>query len=255
MDQRIDALKENLPLRNGVGVRTAHPTGLIAFEKPPGLLAHPNPKPDNKRAFIAAAYDHKQECYYWGEGKTLCLVNRLDSPTSGIILGALDRTVARAVKKVFAAHSVYKRYDAIVVGKPKQQQGYWRDDTIKIRKDDKLRVLPLKHKTAQSTQTAFTLVSVNASGLGVSLLSLEPKTGRTHQLRVQCAHHHLPIVGDRTYGQFDFNRKVAATIGTQRLFLHAADIQLEFDFAGKRHTFTATSPMPDAFDVLMGGNY
>ena len=250
MNQRIDILRETLPLRSSVRILAVHPTGLMAFEKPPGLLTHPNPKQDHKRAFLDAPYDHNRECYHW-EGGTLFLTHRLDSPTSGIILGALHRDVARAVKKVFAAHRVYKRYDAIVVGKPKQQQGYWRDSTIKTRRDEKLRVIPLKHKTAKSTQTAFTLVSESQNQLDVSLLSLEPKTGRTHQLRVQCACHHLPIVGDRTYGKFAFNRKVAATIGTQRLFLHAAEIQLEFDFKGKRHTFSATSPMPTEFDVLM----
>ena len=59
------------------------------------------------------------------------------------------------------------------------------------------------------------------SGEAFSLIQLEPLTGRTHQLRVQCAQHHFPILGDKTYGDFKCNRRLR----TERLFLHANSIE------------------------------
>jgi 23S rRNA-/tRNA-specific pseudouridylate synthase len=62
----------------------------------------------------------------------------------------------------------------------------------------------------------------------MSLLELEPKTGRTHQLRIQCSQRNLPIVGDRTYGDFEKNRAFAKSTGQQGMFLHAERVKVPF---------------------------
>jgi 23S rRNA pseudouridine955/2504/2580 synthase len=66
----------------------------------------------------------------------------------------------------------------------------------------------------------------------LSLLSLKPLTGRTHQLRVQAAHHQLPIIGDRTYGDFKINAHAKQSWGLQRLMLHAEHIQMSDPASG-----------------------
>jgi 23S rRNA-/tRNA-specific pseudouridylate synthase len=83
--------------------------------------------------------------------------------------------------------------------------------------------------------------------LPLSLIRLEPRTGRTHQLRVQTAAHGHPILGDRTYGDFEFNKAVGTGRGFKRLFLHAEATQLSFDWQGEKVEFKATAPMPKEF--------
>jgi len=87
--------------------------------------------------------------------------------------------------------------------------------------------------------------------LPLSLIQLEPRTGRTHQLRVQTAAHGHPILGDRTYGDFEFNKAVGTARGFKRLFLHAESTQLSFDWQGAKVDFKASSPMPKEFEEAL----
>jgi 23S rRNA-/tRNA-specific pseudouridylate synthase len=85
----------------------------------------------------------------------------------------------------------------------------------------------------------------------LALLRLEPRTGRSHQLRVQCARRGLPIVGDQTYGDFARNREFARQAGTKRLFLHSMETSFEYEFGGRRHAFSAKSPLPEEFESVL----
>jgi 23S rRNA-/tRNA-specific pseudouridylate synthase len=84
-----------------------------------------------------------------------------------------------------------------------------------------------------------------------SLLRLEPLTGRSHQLRVQCAKRGLPIVGDQTYGDFARNREFARLAGTKRLFLHSRETSFTYEFLGRQHAFTAEAPLPEEFERFL----
>ena len=85
--------------------------------------------------------------------------------------------------------------------------------------------------TKQNWSAAVTQVSIERrkrnSQYSIALLKLAPKTGRTHQLRVQSAIRKVPIIGDRTYGNFSLNRKIAKLSKENRLFLHASEISLD----------------------------
>jgi len=83
------------------------------------------------------------------------------------------------------------------------------------------------------------------------LLRLEPLTGRSHQLRVQCAKRALPIVGDQTYGDFSRNREFARLAGTRRLFLHSLETAFDYEFRGRRHAFAARAPLPEEFSRFL----
>ena len=79
----------------------------------------------------------------------------------------------------------------------------------------------------------------------LALLRLSPKTGRTHQLRVQCAKRKLPIIGDRTYGNFQLNRKYAKQFKCDRLFLHATKLKVKISQKGKTEfMWEVVSPLP-----------
>ena len=87
---------------------TADANGLAALGKPAGVLSHPNEPKDRPRSLLTVHYDAVEECYRWNadgaaEPSCLWLLNRLDSATSGVILVAKDRILAKEVRAQFAA--------------------------------------------------------------------------------------------------------------------------------------------------------
>ncbi len=86
---------------------------LLALEKPAGIMTHPNKEVDRNYSLLRAAYDLGRECYHWtakapGAPGELYLLNRLDSPTSGLVLAALDEETATLGRQAFAEGKVSK---------------------------------------------------------------------------------------------------------------------------------------------------
>lgn len=244
-----------LPLATGVGVLEALPCGLIALDKPYGVLSHPNAGGGKERGgptLIDAEYDMGSEVYHWltPDGRTgrVWLINRLDSPTSGVILVATDEEVAKRVKDLFLRRRVVKVYRAIVIGKPSSLPNVWIDRLSKVTKGKGVRMVRGKDLEAR---TRIRVLRTDPNGANLTLMELEPLSGRTHQLRVQCANRGFPILGDRTYGKFSVNRKIAAAIGTRRMFLHSSSIRFEFVLGGKPIRFAASSEMPESFTQIV----
>jgi 23S rRNA-/tRNA-specific pseudouridylate synthase len=217
------------------------PNGLAALDKPAGILSHPNESGDEDRSLVRAPYRLDEECYEWPGGR-LWLLNRLDSATSGVILVASGAALAEAIRAQFKRKQVRKVYEALVFGRPLKSPDIWRD-SLAVRKEGG------RIRTASGFIPAESRMSVLRAGPGVTLVRLEPQTGRSHQLRVQCAKRGLPIVGDQTYGNFRRNRDFARTAGTRRLFLHSVETRFDYEFAGRTCSFAAQSPHPPEFDV------
>ena len=78
-----------------------------------------------------------------------------------------------------------------------------------------------------------------------------PLTGRTHQLRVQCKKHGLPIVGDRTYGSFSFNKEINIKVKTRRMMLHSAETVVHYCYQGKLRELVAKAELPEDFKAVM----
>jgi 23S rRNA-/tRNA-specific pseudouridylate synthase len=97
----------------------------------------------------------------------------------------------------------------------------------------------------------MTVVKKCARELRLTLIQLEPRTGRSHQLRVQCARRNLPIVGDQTYGDFARNRAFAKSTGSKRLFLHSITTEFNYEYRGARQVFSATAPLPEEFEKFL----
>lgn len=233
-----------LPLAEGVEL-LCRSQGLVAIGKPPGLRSHPNEGGRiDKGAMIAAPYDIDEECYTLPGGGRLHLLHRLDAPTSGVILLTLDEVVAARVRGLFARHLVRKTYEALVFGDVRRAAGRWNDKLLTVRSRDGARTQP-STRGQPAIVTAKCLAFGSLDGLPVSLLSLEPETGLTHQLRVQCAKRNFPIVGDATYGNFAWNRRAAKALGTGRLCLHAAAIRIDDQNGPLR--FEAKCPPPECF--------
>ena len=244
---------QDISFHPAVNVLYANEDGMVAVEKPTGIRSHPNNSKDHTSTLIRADYDFDKECYHWlnanGQISRCWLINRLDSPTSGILLVALNERVSQVVKQQFAQHQVRKTYYALVRNRPHTERGIWEDI---IPKHANYR--PARHPQTIRAQTKFRLLASSQSDPTISLLELCPITGRTHQLRRQCQQHGCPILGDQTYGDFQFNRSMQKKTALKRLFLHAARIQIQYKIDAKERSLDVDCPRPQSFDLVLGHN-
>ena len=160
------------------------------------------------------------------------LVHRLDMWTSGIILVAKTKEAYQDMQEQFTSRSVKKKYLAIVEGVPAKEHGVI---DLPLLCDPMNR--PRQVIDHESGKRAITEYRVLAEQGGKSLLALWPHTGRTHQLRMHCAHPDglgCPILGDELYGT-----------KSDRLYLQAQAITLIHPTAGKRMHFE----LPAAFNL------
>ena len=253
MPLNISEIIPGIPLGRGVSIAATHPEGLVALNKPSRILSHPNSESDKKRSLIQAAWSTDRERYLWkdgGKSHRFYLLHRLDSATSGVILGCVNPNLARELKTQFSKRKVAKSYYAVVSGLCKDTDCSWHDTLRKRIQGSGLRV-STSARRGLSAVTQVQVVEGKRSHPQLSLLKLNPKTGRTHQLRVQCAKRKFPIVGDSTYGNFTFNREIAKATGIKRLFLHAFSIRIEWEWKQRRYNFRAEAGMPEEFGELL----
>ncbi len=183
---------------------------MVIVNKPSGLLSVPG------KTIKDSAYTRLQERYPDVEGPFV--IHRLDMATSGLLVFALTKRANKSLQKQFISRSVQKRYVALIEGTLDSQYG---DITLPMRgdPDDRPRQL-VCFEHGKPAETYWELIEVKD---GRSKLYLYPKTGRTHQLRVHCAHHlglNMPMVGDGLYGD-----------KANRLHLHAERLELEHPYS------------------------
>lgn len=239
-----------LPLGKDVQLLVRDAPGLAAFDKPAGVLSHPNGSEDEARALLTTRYDKDQQCFVWtgagGGTRRLWLLNRLDSATSGVILTAADPALAATIREHFARKRVRKVYNALVFGHPHRKSEGWRDQVAVNRAGGQVRTATVGNVPVE---TDFQMLRHSQRAFSTALVRLEPRTGRSHQLRVQCAKRQLPIVGDQTYGDFALNREFAKMAKTKRLFLHSLETAFTYEWAGKTVNFKANAPLPREFEA------
>ena len=142
-------------------------------------------------------------------------VHRLDRGTSGLMLWAKNSESARSWQALWQAGRVRKGYVALVRGHFAGER--FLDHPVPA--DEKA-----ERKPAQSYLSV--LESVEATPRALSLLEVEPYTGRYHQIRRHVKHLGHPLIGDSNYGRTELNRAFRASVGLTRLALHAAWLQL-----------------------------
>jgi 23S rRNA-/tRNA-specific pseudouridylate synthase len=176
-------------------------------------------------------------------------LNRLDSATSGVILAAASAALAAAIRAQFKRKQVRKVYHALVFGAPRESAGLWQDRLAVAKRGGRIRTAT--HAGHVPAESRMTVVRSGGGEPRLTLLQLEPHTGRSHQLRVQCAKRSLPIVGDQTYGNFARNREFAKRTGEKRLFLHSLSTAFDYEVQGRRGHFATTAPRPIEFEKFL----
>jgi 23S rRNA pseudouridine955/2504/2580 synthase len=161
--------------------------------------------------------------------------HRLDKETSGVVTFGKTPAAQRHLTATFRERRAVKVYVALVAGAPA------RSGTLRSRLLRKNRPSGPKMSVDSGgveAETRFVRLATNGE---VSLLELRPVTGRTHQLRAQLADHGHPILGDRRYGGPD-SRRPGSSLGLNRLFLHAARLEIVHPGTGRPRTMKARLP-------------
>jgi 23S rRNA-/tRNA-specific pseudouridylate synthase len=221
--------------------------GLFAVHKPCGVLSHPNGNVAVRSSIVYAPYDIDGRVFLPKVGSSIFpiyLLHRLDSPTQGILLLSIHRPTAQAVRKSFERFAVKKTYHAICKAS-EGRDGQWIDGArefcdgkcVRLRKNGHLNMCT----------DVFYEKEIMIDKLRCIHLRLHPKTGRTHQLRFQCARHGFPIAGDKTYGDFCFNGDFRRKMGDKHLQLLAAKIDLTYELREKEFQFCASSHSISSF--------
>ena len=192
---------------------------LVAIDKPSGLLVHRSWLDRHETQF---AMQMTRDLI----GQHVYPVHRLDRPTSGVLLFALDPQTARTLSEDFAQHRVQKEYLALVRGWTPEQ--LFIDYPLKEELDKIADKFATVDKPAQEAQTQLQrlqtvelpyTVSAKHPTSRYSLVRLMPHTGRKHQLRRHMAHIFHPIVGDTKHGDGRHNRFFREQYDCQRLML------------------------------------
>jgi tRNA pseudouridine65 synthase len=195
---------------------------LVAIDKPAGMIVHPGREPEGPE-WIAMKRLRDQL------GRRVFPVHRLDRPTSGVLLFALDKVTAGLAQQAFERRNVVKIYHAIVCGITLQD---WVCET------------PLSEdpsEPALDARTSFKrLESLPAGsfpaepGLGLSLLEAIPTTGRFHQIRRHLLEAGFPIAGDFRYAGRERSYELCGILDTgNRMLLQSKVLELLHPRSGR----------------------
>jgi 23S rRNA pseudouridine1911/1915/1917 synthase len=216
---------------------------LAVIDKPAGLVVHPgagNPTGTLVNALLSRypQMQNMDDDENLDEGRA-GIVHRLDKDTSGLIVVAKHKEALTNLMQQFRDRTVEKTYVALLERTPRTLTGVV---DAPIARDPKFRQKMSVIARGREAITEFAVTDHNFPG-GQVLVTLTPRTGRTHQIRVHMAFIGCPIAGDTVYG---LRRKMA---GLNRHFLHAAALTFDHPTTGERLSFTSPLP-PELLSVV-----
>jgi 23S rRNA pseudouridine1911/1915/1917 synthase len=245
----VEDLPEDLPL--AIVFEDRH---LIVLDKPPGLVVHPATSHERGTLVNALLHHCRGEplAFAIGGERRPGIVHRLDKDTSGVMVVAKDEPTLVGLQAQFAAHSLDRRYLALVEGVVAEEGTYKTRHGRHVRDRKKFSSRPSLIRGGKPAVTHWRVVE---RLLGATLVEVRLETGRTHQIRVHFADHGHPVVGDPTYGRPPRDAKlraIAADLGRQAL--HAARLGFVHPVTGEELSFETAPPvdMRRALEALRG---
>jgi 23S rRNA pseudouridine1911/1915/1917 synthase len=233
----VEIVAEALPLRI-----IYEDDDLIVVDKPAGMIVHPGAGIESGTLANALVYHFNQLSGSAGRIRP-GIVHRLDKETSGLLVVAKNDAAHMKISEQFHDRKVFKMYVALVYGRVSQSLG---DIEANLGRSphNRTRMAVLKGGAGRYAHTLFQVVERYPE---FTLLRVQIKTGRTHQIRVHLAHIGHPVVSDALYGMGRDNTVQDARMKKQvrllgRHFLHAA--QLEFHHPASGELLKFESPLP-----------
>lgn len=200
---------------------------MLVLNKPAGLVVT-----NEGRSGGAKTVEDWVEKYFPNELVRKGIVHRLDKGTSGVLVVAKTETALTNLKSQFKQRNVKKRYKALVGGNLPF------DGAINM-PIDRSKYSFGKFKVDEEGKRAVTefmlIKKIKINGKVFSLVDVDLKTGRTHQIRVHFSYLGWPLAGDKTYGGLTID-------GLSRPFLHAFELKIKHPKSGKDMTFKAELP-------------
>jgi 23S rRNA pseudouridine1911/1915/1917 synthase len=220
---------------------------IIVVNKPPGLVVHPAPG-HYSGTLVNGLLHHCPFLEGIGSARRPGIVHRLDKDTSGVLVVAKNDRAHQHLAKLFKSRRIRKKYLAVVYGAMESDSG-----TVSLpigRHTTDRKKMSTRSRKPRVAETAW---RIRERFGPASLIELDLKTGRTHQIRVHCSAIHHPVVGDSIYGRKNTWKNVAHAqdlFGSiKRQMLHAW--RLEFTHPATQETVCFEAPLPkDMQDVI-----
>jgi 23S rRNA pseudouridine1911/1915/1917 synthase len=222
---------------------------LLAVNKPAGLVVHPAAGVPSGTLANALAYHFQKLSTRAGSARP-GIVHRLDRDTSGLMVVAKTESAHENLQDQFRARSVFKSYVALVHGRVKEDTGRIEEP---LARDPRNRT---RQAIVRGGRPALSIYRVRRRFDRFTLLDVQIKTGRTHQIRVHLAWIKHPVIGDEVYsGGRDKTvpdpRLRARISALGRQFLHAEQLAFNHPRTNERLRFTA--PLPTALAEFLAG--
>ena len=212
---------------------------LLVVDKPAGLVVHP--AAGNREGTLVNALLHHCAGRLSGIGGVARpgIVHRIDKDTSGLLVVAKTDVAHEGLAKQFAAHSIDRRYLAIVSGVPKTADGRV-DAPLARSAHDRKKIAIVEGRRGKKAVTHWRRLSVLRDA---ALVECRLETGRTHQVRVHMASIGHPLLGDPVYGRGkSVHRQLLNQLDFKRQALHAAVLGFTHPVTKARLSFESALP-------------
>ena len=212
---------------------------LLVVDKPAGLVVHP--AAGNPDGTLVNALLHHCGGSLSGIGGVARpgIVHRIDKDTSGLLLVAKTDVAHEGLAKQFAAHSIERRYLALVNGVPRTAEGIV-DAPLARSSTNRKKISIVEGSRGKRAVTHWRRLQILREA---ALVECRLETGRTHQVRVHMASLGYPLLGDPVYGRSGKNnRELLKSLNFHRQALHAAELGFTHPVTPHRRSFASGRP-------------
>lgn len=199
---------------------------LVVCEKPIGVLSERGQNP--RERCMPTLLEQQTRTY------RIDVVHRLDRAVGGVMVFSKNARASAGLSRAIANHELTKEYLAVVSGCPDAPSGEWRDFLFRDKAKNKSFVVKSLRRGAKEAVLDYEVLETVTRPEGtVSLLKIRLHTGRTHQIRVQCASRKMPLLGDEKYG---------SRVPTKDIALWSHHLAFAHPVGGKPIDITAPPP-------------
>lgn len=218
---------------------------LLVLDKPAGILVHPTLANEKNTLvdFLVEKYPEIKNLD-WPDITRIGVVHRLDKDTSGVIVMAKNPEVLAKLQAQFKDREIQKTYLALVLGKVEKEGKV--EAAIERGNAGMQKVIDFTYsfdkKTARPAVTFYKPIKYyRFSNNDLTLLEVQPKTGRMHQIRTHLKYLGFPIIGDPLYN-IKPSRQISKDLNLDRQFLHAKKLEFIDPITNEKMIFESELP-------------